>query len=230
MLVWWLLADAAQGMVAQATGINSGDTAIDISTRMSDMEGRLMEMSLGPLFGLWFRSLFIGLTIWALTICIFIAIYGRMIEIYLVMFIARLAKTVMNVSMGYAVDKKVIAENHWYEESTEHDYINRTLRWRVQLGKKIRSKKEDFEQKIFTKQEVKLKTPSSEWDIPIPDDVLEAILEQRKVYRKNRSRRTSVFDDRGYICCSVTGKPRSFRISDGMRKLPYIMPERNIIV
>lgn len=76
------------------------------------MEGRLMEMSLGPLFGLWFWSLFIGLTIWALTICIFIAIYGRMIEIYLVMFIARLAKTVMNVSMGYAVDKKVIAENH----------------------------------------------------------------------------------------------------------------------
>lgn len=89
------------------------------------------------------------------------------------------------------------------------DYINRTLRLRVQLGKKIRSKKEDFEPKTFTKQEVKLKTPSSERDIPIPDYVFEAILEQRKIYEKNRSRRTSVFDDRGYICCSVTGKPRS---------------------
>ena len=42
-----------------------------------------MEMELGPLFGLWFQSLFIGITMWALYICIFIVIYGRMIEIYL---------------------------------------------------------------------------------------------------------------------------------------------------
>ncbi len=45
-----------------------------------------MEMDLGPLFGLWFQSLFIGITMWALYICIFIVIYGRMIEIYLVDF------------------------------------------------------------------------------------------------------------------------------------------------
>ncbi len=47
-----------------------------------------MEMDLGPLFGLWFQSLFIGLTMWALTICIFIVIYGRMLEIYLVTSVA----------------------------------------------------------------------------------------------------------------------------------------------
>ena len=29
-----------------------------------------MEMDLGPLFGLWFQSLFIGITMWALYICI----------------------------------------------------------------------------------------------------------------------------------------------------------------
>ena len=29
-----------------------------------------MEMELGPLFGLWFQSLFVGITMWALTICI----------------------------------------------------------------------------------------------------------------------------------------------------------------
>ena len=55
---------------------------------MTDMEPRLMEMDLGPLFGLWFQSMFIGITMWALYICIFIVIYGRMIEIYLVTSVA----------------------------------------------------------------------------------------------------------------------------------------------
>ena len=89
------------------------------------------------------------------------------------------------------------------------DYINRTLKVQRQLGKKIKTKKEDFAPKTYTKQEVRLKTPSSYRDLPIPDYVFEAILEQRKIYERNRSRRTTVFDDSGYICCSVTGKPRS---------------------
>ena len=69
-------------MVAQAAGIIGSDASIDISSVLADMEPRLMEMDLGPLFGLWFQSLFIGITMWALYICIFIVIYGRMIEIY----------------------------------------------------------------------------------------------------------------------------------------------------
>ena len=69
-------------MVAQAAGIIGSDASIDISSVMTDMESRLMDMDLGPLFGLWFQSLFIGITMWALYICIFIVIYGRMIEIY----------------------------------------------------------------------------------------------------------------------------------------------------
>ena len=72
----------AQSVVAQAAGIIGSDASIDISSVMTDLEPRLMEMDLGPLFGLWFQSLFIGITMWALYICIFIVIYGRMIEIY----------------------------------------------------------------------------------------------------------------------------------------------------
>ena len=72
----------AQSVVAQAAGIIGSDASIDISSVLADMEPRLMEMDLGPLFGLWFQSLFIGITMWALYICIFIVIYGRMIEIY----------------------------------------------------------------------------------------------------------------------------------------------------
>ena len=74
--------DMAQSVVVQAAGIINSDASIDISSVMTDLEPRLMEMDLGPLFGLWFQSLFIGITMWALYICIFIVIYGRMIEIY----------------------------------------------------------------------------------------------------------------------------------------------------
>ena len=74
--------DMAQSVVAQAAGVINSDASIDISSVMTDLEPRLMEMDLGPLFGLWFQSLFIGITMWALYICIFIVIYGRMIEIY----------------------------------------------------------------------------------------------------------------------------------------------------
>ena len=69
--------DMAQSVVAQAAGVINSDASIDISSVMTDLEPRLMEMDLGPLFGLWFQSLFIGITMWALYICIFIVIYGR---------------------------------------------------------------------------------------------------------------------------------------------------------
>ena len=76
--------DVAQGVVNQASGIIIGDTSIDLSAVMPDMEERLLEMDLGPLLGLWVQSLIVGITMWALTICIFIITYGRMLEIYLV--------------------------------------------------------------------------------------------------------------------------------------------------
>ena len=87
--------DVAQSVVAQAAGIVGSDASIDISSVMTDMEPRLMEMELGPLFGLWVQSLFIGITMWALYICIFIVIYGRMIEIYLVTSVAPIPMATM---------------------------------------------------------------------------------------------------------------------------------------
>lgn len=74
--------DLAQGVVQNASGVIVGDAAIDISSITADLETRLMEMDLGPLVGLWFQSLFVGITMWALVICIFLVTFGRMIEIY----------------------------------------------------------------------------------------------------------------------------------------------------
>lgn len=87
--------DMAQSVVARSAGIISLDASIDITSVMTDMESRLMEMDLGPLFGLWFQSLFIGMTMWGLYICIFIVIYGRMIEIYLVTSVAPIPMAAM---------------------------------------------------------------------------------------------------------------------------------------
>lgn len=80
--------DIAQSMVSSAAGVTIGDTAINMDTIVGDLEDRLMEMEIGPLIGLWFQSLFVGITIWALSICIFIVTYGRMLEIYLVASVA----------------------------------------------------------------------------------------------------------------------------------------------
>ena len=87
--------DVAQSVVNNAAGVIISDTSIDISSVVNDMETRLMAMDLGPLFGLWFQSLFVGITMWALTICIFIIVYGRMVEIYLVTSIAPIPMATM---------------------------------------------------------------------------------------------------------------------------------------
>ncbi|EFE14223.1 hypothetical protein LK436_01905 [Clostridium sp. M62/1] len=87
--------DMTQSVVAQASGIIGSDASIDISAIMGDMESRLMEMDLGPLIGLWVQSMFIGVTMWAMYICIFIVIYGRMIEIYLVTSVAPIPMAAM---------------------------------------------------------------------------------------------------------------------------------------
>lgn len=87
--------DVAQSVVSSAAGVTIGSTAIDIETVMADLETELMAMDIGPLFGLWFQSLFVGITMWAVTICIFIVIYGRMIEIYLVTSIAPIPMATM---------------------------------------------------------------------------------------------------------------------------------------
>lgn len=87
--------DVAQSVVASASGVVSGSTSIDLATVIPDLETQLEAMDLGPLFGLWFQSLFVGITIWALTICIFLITFGRMIEIYLVTSVAPIPMAAM---------------------------------------------------------------------------------------------------------------------------------------
>lgn len=87
--------DAAQSVVGSAAGVVISETSIDISAVLGNLDTTLAAMELGPLFGLWFQSLFVGLTMSALTVCIFVVIYGRMIEIYLVTSIAPIPMATM---------------------------------------------------------------------------------------------------------------------------------------
>ncbi|HIR78179.1 MAG TPA: hypothetical protein IAD38_04145 [Candidatus Egerieenecus merdigallinarum] len=93
--------EIAQSVVNRASGLIVADTSLDLGTVVTDMEARLMEMEVGPLFGLWFQSMLMGMVSWALTICIFVIVYGRMIEIYLVTSIAPIPMaTMMNREWG----------------------------------------------------------------------------------------------------------------------------------
>lgn len=80
--------EVAQTVVNNAAGVIIADTAIDLESIITNIEERLMEMDVGTLFGLWFQTILISIVSWALTICIFVVVYGRMIEIYMVTSIA----------------------------------------------------------------------------------------------------------------------------------------------
>ena len=87
--------DVAQSVVSRASGLVIADTDIRIDSVIVGLEAKLAEMELGALFGLWVQSMFVGFTMWALAICIFIITYGRMIEIYLVTSVAPILMATM---------------------------------------------------------------------------------------------------------------------------------------
>ena len=87
--------DVAQSVVSRASGLVIADTDIRIDSVIVGLEAKLAEMELGALFGLWVQSMFVGFTMWALAICIFIITYGRMIEINLVTSVAPIPMATM---------------------------------------------------------------------------------------------------------------------------------------
>ena len=73
--------DVTQQVVANSSGIISGNTRVN-DIDLSMLESSMMNLDVGPLFGLFLQSFFIGITMRILSIIIFVIVYGRMIEIY----------------------------------------------------------------------------------------------------------------------------------------------------
>ena len=87
--------EAAQSVVSRASGLVMSGAQLSIESAITGIEARLADMELGALFGLWFQTMLIGFTMWALVICIFVITFGRMIEIYLVTSIAPIPMATM---------------------------------------------------------------------------------------------------------------------------------------
>ena len=79
--------DVAQRVIDSSGGIISGSTAVDGSA-LESMEATLQGMDLGPLLGLFLQSFILQVTMSALAVVIFVIVYGRMIEIYLMVSLA----------------------------------------------------------------------------------------------------------------------------------------------
>ena len=75
--------DVSQNVVNSSAGVIIGDTSVDISSVITNLDAQIEAMTTGELFGLWFQSIFVGLTMNILSICIMLVVYGRMIEVYL---------------------------------------------------------------------------------------------------------------------------------------------------
>ncbi len=78
----------AQQLVNSSAGIIAGDIAVGADAALADLEAALQAMGVWELIGLWLESWIVGLCLTALTICIFIIVFGRMIEIYLTVSVA----------------------------------------------------------------------------------------------------------------------------------------------
>ena len=87
--------DVAQGVVSSAAGVVISDTSVDTASFLTDLQTQLEAMDTGALFGLLFQSLIVRIAMPVLSICIFVIIYGRMIEIYLVTSVAPIPMAVM---------------------------------------------------------------------------------------------------------------------------------------
>ena len=79
--------DVAQHVVSQAGGLISGSTAVDAST-LATMQSTLEAMDIGPLLSIYLQSLIVQFLMYILSALIFVIVYARMIEIYLMVSLA----------------------------------------------------------------------------------------------------------------------------------------------
>ena len=92
--------DVSQSVIARASGVIQGATDIT-PTMLDNLEATLETMSIGALLSLFMQSLLIHVTMWALNIIIFVIVYGRMLEIYMMTSLAPIpVATLANREVG----------------------------------------------------------------------------------------------------------------------------------
>ena len=79
--------DVAQQVISRSGGRISGSTSVSDAT-LAAMQATLEGMDLGPLLGLYLQTFVVQVTMLALSAIIFVIVYGRMVEIYLMVSLA----------------------------------------------------------------------------------------------------------------------------------------------
>lgn len=79
--------DVAQQVISRSGGLISGSTSVSDAT-LTAMQATLKGMDLGPLLGLYLQTFVVQVTMLALSAIIFVIVYGRMVEIYLMVSLA----------------------------------------------------------------------------------------------------------------------------------------------
>jgi len=76
----------AQNAVNSSAGVIGG--SLDMNLALADLQTQLMAMEWYELLGLYLESAIVNLVMQAISVCVFIVVYGRMIEIYLTVSVA----------------------------------------------------------------------------------------------------------------------------------------------
>ncbi|MDR0915663.1 MAG: hypothetical protein LBN02_00500 [Oscillospiraceae bacterium] len=99
--------DIVMGVFSLAQHVVNGSAGIigsrlDMSLALDQLQLQLVVMGTGELIGLFLESMILSLAMKAISLCVFIVIYGRMIEIYLTCSIAPIPfSTMVNREWGH---------------------------------------------------------------------------------------------------------------------------------
>jgi len=83
----------AQNAVNKSAGIIAGSLNLELA--LTELDAQLLAMTVGELIGLYFESIILRFVMNAISICVFLIIYGRMIEIYLTISVAPIPLSTM---------------------------------------------------------------------------------------------------------------------------------------
>jgi hypothetical protein len=90
----------SQSVVDASAGVIG--SSLDMNLALTELETQLAAMGTGELIGLFLESAVLSLAMKAISLCVFIIIYGRMIEIYLTCSIAPIPfSTMVNREWGH---------------------------------------------------------------------------------------------------------------------------------
>lgn len=104
------------------------------------------------------------------------------------------------------------------------DFSKQTVYVHSQIGRKVKSKEEDYG--IALNQEIRTKTKTSVRKIPIPDFVVDEIIVRRKQYERLKEEMGDSFHDGDYICIRKDGQPVNRYIVG--RRIKELMEEEGL--